>query len=222
MSEEILKIMTISLIGNNRAKAYAVFNGEQLVITRVDVIGGMFRAWRQPIIDEVKDKAAKGYVVLVEEKTDIIAQFATQYLLEDIEERSNLYDALDWYFALQDMGNLIADDEAQRFLIRAGGEGQKVEKKQDDKGRPYYSIDWPSFTGGHRAVLLCVVAAMTEPVSDRYLEAMFGGKLAEAPEENPARRWKRLIEEQDRAKGENLEAKRRQLAGGYKKGAFPS
>lgn len=212
MAEGILKIMTISLMGNQKSKAYAVFNGEQLVITRVDMIAGPFGIWRKPIVDEIIDKKSKGYVVLVEEKTDLIAHHATQYLLEDIEGKSNLYDALDWYFALQDIGNLITDDDAKRFLIRAGGEGQKVEKKQDEKGQPFYSIDWSSFSGGHRAVLLCVVAAMTEPLSDRFIKAMFGEEILEVKEENPARRWQKLIHEKDIAKEKKLESEKDELA----------
>lgn len=208
----ILKILAISLVGTQRSKAYAVFNGEQLIISRVDVIAGMFGVWRKPIVDEIIDKKAKGYAVIVEEKTDLVAQYATQYLLEDIEERSNLYDALDWYFALQDMGNLIADDDAKRFLIRAGGEGQKVEKKQDEKGKPYYSIDWPSFMGGHRAILLCVVAAMTEPLSDRYIEAMFGEPVPEPEDDNPVRRWTKLLAARDLSKGKKLEEEREKKA----------
>ena len=214
MANEMLKIMAISLMGTQRSKAYAVFNGEQLVIVRVDVIAGLFGTWRKPIIDEIVDKTAKGYVVLVEEKTDLIAQYATQYLLEDVEERSNLYDALDWYFALQDMGNLMADEEAKRFLIRAGGEGQRVEKKQDEKGKPYYAIDWPSFTGGHRAVLLCVVAAMTEPLSDRYLEAMFGQAAPDPEDDNPVRRWTKVMAAKDLEKGKTLEAAKDKISGG--------
>lgn len=212
MSEDILKIMTISLMGHQKSKAYAVFNGEQLVITRVDTIAGPFGLWRKPIVDEIIDKKNKGYVVLVEEKTDLIAQHATQYLLEDIEGKSNLYDALDWYFALQDMSNLITDDDAKRYLIRVGGEGQKVEKKQDDKGQPFYVIDWNSFTGGHRAMLLCVVAAMTEPLSDRFIKAMFGEDSMEVKEDNPARRWQKLINERDLGKEKELEAARKDLA----------
>jgi hypothetical protein len=50
---EILKIMTISLMGTQRSKAYAVFNGEQLVISRVDPIAGMFAFWRKPIVNHV-------------------------------------------------------------------------------------------------------------------------------------------------------------------------
>jgi hypothetical protein len=212
MSADILKIMTVSLMGNQKSKAYAVFNGEQLVITRVDMITGMFGLWRKPIVDEVIDKKKKGYVVLVEEKTDLVAQYATQYLLEDIEERSNLYDALDWYFAMQDMGNIIADDDAKRFLVRAGGEGQKIEKKQDDKGVPYYAIDWTAFHGGYRAVLLCVVAAMTEPLSERYIEAMFGEAVPDPEDANPVRRWTKVMAVRDLDKGMELEAERERLA----------
>ncbi len=216
MSDQILKIMTVSLMGNQRSKAYAVFNGEQLVITHVLPITGVFSSWRQGIVDEVLEKQGKGYVVLVEEKTDLVARHATQYLLEDIEERSNLYESLDWYFALQDMGNLITDEEAKRFLIRAGGEGQKVEKKQDEKGRPVYSIDWSSFTGGHRVILLCVVAAMTEPLSGRYLAEMFGAPRQNPDDDNPVRRWTKIIMQRDLQKGLALERAREALARGRK------
>ncbi len=208
MSDEVLKILTVSLVGNQRSKAYAIFNGEQLVITGVHPISGVFSSWRKPLIDEIIDKKGKGYVVLIEEKTEIIAQHGTQYLLEDVEGRSNLYDALDWYFALQDMGNVIADDDAKRFLIRTGSEGQKIEKKQDEKGRPYYDIDWASFHGGHRAILLCVVAAMTEPLSDRYIEAMFGEPIQDPEDNNPVRRWKKAFASRDLERGKALEDKR--------------
>lgn len=212
MSDDVLKILAVSLVGSQRAKAYAIFNGEQLVITGVHLIQGMFSAWRKPLIEEIIDKKSKGYAVLIEERTDLIAQYGTQYLLEDIEGRSNLYEALDWYFALHDMGNLIADDDAKRFLIRSGSEGQKIEKKQDEKGRPYYDIDWSSFHGGYRAVLLCVVAAMIEPVSDRFLEAMYGKMPPEPEDDNPVRRWQKIIADRDLEKGKTLEEAREDWA----------
>ena len=208
MSEDLLKIMAVSLMSNQKCRAYAVWNGEQLVITGVSQIPGVFGLWRQPLIDEIEDKKSKGWVVLVEEKTDFIASHGTQYLLEEVEDKSNLYDALDWYFALNDIGNIIADEEAKRYLIRAGGEGQRVEKKQDEKGRPYYSIDWGSFSGGHRVVLLCVVAALTEPVSERFLTAMYGEKDPEPEDDNPVRRWQRLIARRDLERGKQFEEER--------------
>jgi hypothetical protein len=202
---DILKILAVSLTGSQKSKAYAVFNGEQLIITSVITIQGMFSSWRKPLIDEINDKKAKGYAILVEEKTELVAQHATQYLLEDIEGRSNLYDALDWYFALQDMGNLIVDEAAKRFMIRSGSEGQRIEKKQDDKGQSYYDIDWASFNSGHRALLLCVVAAMMEPISDRFIEAMFGEPVHDPDDDNPIRRWQKLILSRDLEKGKKLE-----------------
>lgn len=205
---DMLKILAVSLMGSQKSKAYAVYNGEQLIVTGVMTISGMFSAWRKPLVQEIEEKKALGYVVLVEEKTDLVSQYATQYLLEDVEVRSNLYEALDWYFALQDMGNLIVDEEAKRFLIRSGSEGQRIEKKQDEKGRPYYDIDWTSFHGGHRAVLLCVVAAMTEPLSDRYIEAMFGQPVPEPDDENPVRRWTKVMAARDLSKGKRLEEER--------------
>jgi len=210
--DSILKIMAVSLMGGQKSKAYAVFNGEQLVITSVLPIAGIFNAWRKPLVDEIVEKSGKGYAVIIEERTDLIAQHGTQYLLEDVEERSNLYEALDWYFALQDMGNLVVDDDAKRFLIRSGSEGQKVEKKQDEKGRSVYSIDWTAFGGGHRAILLCVVAAMTEPLSGRFLEAMFGNPAPDPDDYNPVRRMERLIKKRDIETHKALDRARAELA----------
>jgi len=210
MSEH-LKIMGVSLMSTKKHKAYAVFNGEQLVFTNVVTIAtGMSSTWKKPLIEEIQQKKADGFAVIIEEKTDLVAQYGTQYLLEDIEGKSNLYDALDWYFALQDMGNLIMPTELGAYQIRSGLEGQRIEKKQDDKGRPYYDIDWNSFHGGYRAVLLCVVAAMTEPLSERFIEAMFGDPVPD--DYNPVRRWTKLIAGRDLEKGKRLEAEREELA----------
>lgn len=208
-----LRILAVSLIGDQKHKAYAVYENDHLAIVAVVPIPGPFSAWGTALVHEVCTKKSEGFAVLVEEKTDLVARYATQYLLEDVEERSNLYDALDWYFGLSDMGNLILHTECRRFAIRAGAEGQKIQKKTDDKGRPCYDIDWRSFHGGYRAVLLCVVAAMSEPVSDRFLEAMYGGRVEESLEEvHPALRWQRKIFDHDVRRGLSVEAARAELA----------
>ena len=163
-------------------------------------------------IIEIIQKKQDGFAVLVEERTELVAQHGTQYLLEDIEEKSNLFDALDWYFALQDMGNLIIPTELGAYQIRSGHEGQRIEKKQDDKGRPFYDIDWNAFHGGYRAVLLCVVAAMTEPLSDRFIAAMFGDPPPDPDDLNPVRRWSKVIAARDLEKGKRLEEEREKLA----------
>ena len=198
MSTEPVKILVISLMSSKKYKAHAVYDGEQLVIASMSPIVGMFNSWRDGLIKEIEECKSKGWIVIVEERTDFVSSHATQYLLEDMndENRSNYFDALDWYFALQDMENLIIHPDYQQYQIRTGGEGQKVEKKQDEKGRPIYAVDWKSFHGGFRCVLLCVVAAMYEPISGRFLDAMWGKTQEEDEIENPVKRWKRIFQAQ--------------------------
>lgn len=177
MTEEkgIIKIFVVSLAGMQKYKAYAVYNGEQLLVTHIKPIKGVFGSWKKGLIEEIKKKKADGFACIVEEKTDYIAQYASQFRLEDMDGetgQSNFYTALNWYFSLMETDNLIVAKDSQSFIIRAGGEGQRVEKKQDDKGRVIYSINWDAFTAGHRCLLLCVVGAMVEPVSHRYIDEM--------------------------------------------------
>ena len=206
MSTDSLKIFTISLAAAKKFKSYAVYDGERLVITNVAPISGLFSSWKAPLIAEIEEKKEQGFVVVVEELGDSIAQYATKFLLEGVNEenRSNYYEALDWYFQLQDMDCLFLHPDCQQHALRAGGEGQKIEKKQDDKGRVFYAIDWKWFSGAHRAILLSVVAALYEPISERYLHAMWGDPKEEY-EENPALRWKRLLDETTLERGKELE-----------------
>lgn len=210
MATDLLKIFTVSLMSAQKHKAYAAFNGEQLVIGDVQPITGFFGSWKDALIKEVQEKTAEGYVVLVEELTDNISQYASQYLLEDmsdIDSRTNLYSALDQYFALSDVGNILFHNEVQKYVISAGAEGSKVEKKQDEKGRTVYSVDWRGFHGGYRAVLLCVVAAMNEPISERYIKEMLPAvELNEST--HPLDRFKRVLHNHDLQQAREFEEKR--------------
>jgi len=183
-----IKIMAVSLAGIQKHKAYAVYDGETLIVTHVHRLQGLFGAWKDSLIEEIEAKRKDGYVCVVEEKTDHIAKYGSQFNLEDTDGetgRSNLFLALDWYYPMLEMGHVVMAKEYQQFLIRPGAEGQKIEKGQDEKGRPVYSVNWSAVNTGHRAVLLCVVGAMVEPVSDRYLDDMLGRWLAVEPHENP-------------------------------------
>lgn len=167
-----IRIFTASLNAVMPHKAYAVFDGTRIIVADIVPLQGGFSAWSDALISEVREKVASGWVALIEEKTDYVAQFGSKF---DFEEEShegkvNLYTALDYYFAIQNAGNVIMPDPVKRFLIRES----HAEKLQDDKGRVKYSVNWEHFTGGHRALLLCVMAAVMEPVSDRYLGAFFG------------------------------------------------
>lgn len=210
---EPVKILVISLISSKKYKAHAVYDGERLVIASMSPIVGMFNSWRDNLIKEVEECKSKGWIVIVEERTDFVSSHATQYLLEDMndENRSNYFDALDWYFALQDMENLIIHQDYQQYQIRTGGEGQKVEKKQDEKGRSIYSVDWKSFHGGFRCVLLCVVAAMYEPISERFLDAMWGKTAVEEEDSDPRRRLNEVFQDRSNQHEINLMNSRGQI-----------
>lgn len=185
---EPIKILAVSLIGRQKHKAYAVYDGESLIVTHVVEIKGLFGTWRDALIEEVQRRQAEGYVCIVEEKTDHIAQHASQFNFEDVDietGRSHLYLALDWYFPMLELGNIVVAKELQKFMIRSGAEGQKIERGQDDKGRITYSINWSAFGSGHRALLLCVVGAMIEPVSDRYVQEMLDAWVPIEEPENP-------------------------------------
>jgi hypothetical protein len=170
-----LKIMAASLVSGQKYKAYAVYDGETLIVTQVKPIPWTDIFWKSSLIAEIKERTGNGFAVLIEEKTEHVSQHGTKYLLDELwDGRTNFCDAMDWYFALQATGNLLFHKGCEQYKIYMGGEGQRVEKKTDDKGRTIYHVDWNAFHGGYRAILLCVVAATTEPVSLRYLKAMFG------------------------------------------------
>ena len=176
MNKNLTHILTVSLESGKRYKAYGVYDGSKLAITHCIPITGSPSKWKSEVLKEIRNKSDAGFIVLVEDRTEVFCvSDASPFSFEDMSEgRSMLFHALDWYFAMLDMGQLIADPEVERFLIRGGAEGQKIEKLQDEKGRTVYKVDWAGINGGVKAVLMCVAGAMMQPLSDRFLEAMYG------------------------------------------------
>ena len=180
-------------------KAYAVYDGENLVVTHVSTIAGqgLMSSWKKDLTAEIEDKRQKGFVVVVEELGYAFSTDVSRYDLDDADDdgRSNFYTALDWYFHLEDTNCLTIATEARNFEIRSGGEGTRIEKKQDDRGRTAYNIDWKWLNGGHRAILLCVIAAQFEPISGRYLDAMFPQEDLSLTQ-HPYDRWQQILDRQ--------------------------
>lgn len=203
-----LNIMSVSLESFRRFKAYAVFDGEKLAITHCLPITGSPSLWREALVEEIKDKAAKGFSVLVEDRTDTIAQYGTRFLFDDVEEgRTTLYHGLDWYFAMQGMGAIIIDDSIKGFAIKAGGENSMIERKQNDKGQIVYDVQWANFTGAHKAMLMCVVAAQMEPLSERFLRDMFSfDDIAKENEMDPMLPFRSITVDHDRKRFLEYEA----------------
>lgn len=198
---EPLKIMTVSLEALSKHKALALYDGDKLAVTHCLPIQGSPSTWRGSLIQEIETLSEAGYAVLIEDRTETIARFGTKFLFDEIEDgRSNLYHALDWYFAMQNMGSIIADPSVERFMVRTGSEGAAIERKQDEKGRVVYDVNWLGLTGGHKAVLMCVVAAMMEPLSERYLRSMYdlSGGQGEKDVYDPKRVFKAITQDYDR------------------------
>jgi len=216
MSEQT-KIFVACLTDAKKYKAEALFDGEALVIANVLPIEdkGLFSKWKMPLIKEIQQKVEQGYIVLVEEKTDYVSRYATQYILEDLNDdsdggsrRSNYSDALDWYFALADTGNLIIHPDYKKYSLNGSGEGSMFDRQNDDKGRSLYKVDWKRFNGGYRAMLLCVVGAMYEPLSERFLESMFEADERAHEIANPALQFKSVIQGVTLARARELEKSR--------------
>ena len=205
---DVLNIMAVSLESAKKYKAYAVYDGSKLAITHCLPINGPPSQWRDELVDESGKRVERGFAVLVEDRTGTISQHATRFLFDDLEEgRTNLYHALDWYFSMFDLGSIIPDESVERYMVRAGAENSTLERKQDDKGRIVYDIQWSSFTGGHKAVLMCVVAAMMEPLSERYLRAMYGagGRESQVEQFDPKRTFTAITQDYDRNRFEEFE-----------------
>lgn len=188
-----LNIMAVSLESGKRHKAYAVYDGQRLALTHCIPIVGAPSAWGPELAEEIRDKGEKGFVVLVEDRTEqyLVGDASVFSFEEMIDGRSMLYHALDHHFALLDMGKILADKAVERYLIRSGGEGSRIERRQDEKGRTVYAVDWNAFNGGHKACLMCVCAAMMRPLSEGFLEAVYGPLEGEGDgvEFDPDRAW---------------------------------
>jgi len=211
MSTESLKIMTVSLVDAKKFQAQAVYDGERLVIADVRPITGIFSTWKAPLIAEIKKRVADGYAVVIEEAGDTISQYGTQYLLDEPDEaegKMRLQVVLDGYYEMESMGMLILAQEFKQFAIpKTGNEGGWIEKKNDEKGRAFYSINWGKLTGAHRAILLCVVVALQEPLSERFLHAMWGKPKAEE-ETHPWLRRRAQFAAMDIERGKELDRQR--------------
>lgn len=172
---KIMNIMAVSLESEKRHKAYAVYDGKRLAITHCIPVYGAVSSWEEDFLAELKDKHKAGFSVLIEDRSQqYCIGDATPFSFDEvIDGRSMLYHALDEYFSLLNLGNLIVDQSVERFIVRPGSEGAKIERKQDDVGRTVYSVDWTTFNGGHKAILMCVCAARFRSVSQVFIDQMF-------------------------------------------------
>jgi hypothetical protein len=199
----MLKIFTVALDSPKKYMASATYTEGMLIIADCKPILGRGDTWKDKILRAIEKRSEQGFVILVEDRSQVFCVGdATPFSFEDIKEgRSMLFQSLDWYFSMLNMGQIVADKTVEPFMVRAGGEGQKIEQSQDDKGRTIYKVDWSSVKGGTKAVLMCVVGAVMQPFSEKYLNDLYG-PLEEDPgdEFNYESTFRAITQDVDRAR----------------------
>lgn len=169
------QIFAVSLESERKYRAAALFADGRLAITHCREITGTPGMWRPSVLQEVQEKAEKGFVVLVEDRVGNFSPHATAFNFDNLEDdgRTTFQHCVDLYFSLWNMGNLILDPTVKAHALKFGGETGMLDPQHDEKGRVVYKVDWPNFGGGRRALLMCVAGAMLEePLSDRWMSAM--------------------------------------------------
>lgn len=209
--QPVKQIFAVSLDSPNKHRAAAMlFEDNRLFISHCLPISTRGNEWRDNLREEISQKASEGFVIIIEDRSGIFSPHAHSFCFDDVHEgRTMLQHAFDWWFSLQNSGNLKLDEDLKRYAINANSENALIELKTDDKGRVLYAPDWKSFTGGHKALLLCVVAAMMEPLSQHWFDA-FMEAMPELPKEewNITERWGKAMKNWENEEQLKLEHKR--------------
>ena len=209
MAETFKKqIFTLSLDSENRHMASAIlFDGNRLAITHCVPVAGPPSQWRGKMLADMETKAAAGFAIAVEDRSGTFSPHAASVCFDDVEDgRTLLQQSLDWWFSLKNSGNLLLDTSVTRYDMKAGEEGSLIDIKHDEKGRIVYHPNWMQFHGGHKAMLLCVAAAMLEePLSGRWIDTMLAAVSKQRPApKSPLSSWQAITKQRDIDRAQEL------------------
>lgn len=211
----VKNIFAVSLDSPKKHRAAAIlFGNDRLYLTHCLPISGKGE-WREELREEIATKATSGFVVIVEDRSGVFSPHANSFCFEDVHEgRTMLQHAFDWYFSMQNSGNLVLAKDLNRYAMTQT-ENSVVDLKNDDKGRVLYVPQWERFHGAHKAILLCVIAARMEPLSDHWFDAMLAA-MPSLPEQewNPLERWGKAMknwEDEEQARLERMRAQRQAI-----------
>lgn len=203
------KILTIALEGERKVQAMALYEDSRLMVLEMNDITGDPDVWLETMRRDVAQKTQGGWVVMVEDRTNSFPGEATSFNFDAMCEdgRTNLQCCLDWYFDMQARGQIILEQNMERFKIYLNS--QLIDAKHDDKGRIVYNVNWKEFTGGHKALLMCVAgAAMENPLSERWLRVMTGARSkTKGQNENPMRAFITALHTSDASAQRRIELK---------------
>ncbi len=164
--------------------ALAVYNGELLVIRRMENYGGTLQSWLKQIGTDLQKYRDEGFDVIIESQNKQYEDCGRVVTLDQIdEEERRTYQniGLDHYYDMIQQGDVdgnrrgaISLPKAQqnRFLSE-----NQVYVEQDEKGRNRYRVDADQggLNGYHKAIILSVLVAVHfNEVNDAYVERLVG------------------------------------------------
>ena len=216
MKETKKKILAITCEMGNPAQGTAIWDGQRLFIMDIAKASGDRFAWLEKALEDIEKKTAKGWVVMVGDRTRSFPPPATTWDMNatNPEGHTKLHAALEMYFALQSRRALVFEPNLKKFQIHLGGDNGMAFIENDDRGRSVYRVNWDKFESVHLVVMMLVAGAvMEEPLSDRWMNIFAGTYKKAAPplvwpvfrvmrelEEKRMREIERRIEELEKRK----------------------
>lgn len=176
-AEQKKGILAVSLEDRRKFLMQAMSEHQTVGVSNCYPLSGTISQWEPFLREQVEKCLAKGFVVLVEDRSGRFVGNATQFSFDQVLEdgRTMFQHCLDWYFSLYDLGGLLLHPSVARFSFQCGKASEEsiITRSVDDKGRPLYSPTWEKITGGHKALLMCIAGAMLEePYSERYVRVL--------------------------------------------------
>ncbi len=215
LPESNKKILAVVLETMPAVLVTAKYADQRLVFQGYERLAGNPDTWLSDIRKLVDESIDKGWVVVVEDRTQSFSDRAMLWDFDRIYDdgRTAMQTCLDWYFALQGRGALVFPQSMNAYVIRSQVEGAMLDFAQDEKGRMVYKVDWRKFTSTHRGIMMCIAGAvMEDQYTDRWLNAFFAQE--KSPEPSPLIQFLRHVNaitvQQTMRLGEDFEESRQQ------------
>lgn len=196
------KILVACLSTRTPVLALAGWKDQLLHIISIKPLPTSRTALDAALIPELEANRSKGFDIVIDEAVPRLSvKHGRPARLSDVDPVSGrpvLVDALQGYNELK---------RQKAITFPAGGESRYdipaslVDEERDTNGRYRYNVDWDALKPEAAALLLCVYAANSTPVSsDLYLSALMGALSPQKRPDSPASRFEAVTTGYDRAR----------------------
>jgi len=160
----VLRVFAMSLAGPEKCKAYAIYDGQNLVITHIQALTGEPDVLERNLLRETWRRQSEGFLCIGEALPEPLAYFARQFIL-DGENRDA---ALETYLCLAENGNIIVAPEYPEYMPQPGCHIRTAQGED---------------IGVHRVILLCVAGSMISAFIDRITDELVNEGLTDEQQE---------------------------------------